>query len=280
MAEVGVEHARAVVAHPHRRAERHVVLRASHRAQPDDRLVTVEHEGGEVHQVSHMSCRRGAHGGLGDHRAAVAVADEHHRPIEGVDHVGDVLGVAVEVAERQGGRAVAGQVDRERRDAPIDRARLWSADQHQAPCHAPWTRTTRGEDGTASVMLRIVAQRRQVSDSEWFGRAGRMGATRDRPGRPGSGASVAADGQRVGHRARQLAVLEVEPADGRGGDDHGDDEGGLTDDGGQQECGGRGEDADHEREPAAGCPVDPQSSPVSAVVGGPSAAVPVADSCD
>jgi hypothetical protein len=52
------------------------------------------------------------HAGVGDHHAAVAVAHEQHRAVAGVEVCSRGIGVAVEIAERLGRLAVAGEVDR------------------------------------------------------------------------------------------------------------------------------------------------------------------------
>ncbi len=58
-------------------------------------------------------------GCFGDHCAAIAVTDEHHGRAERAEHIGDVLGIAVQIGEGSCGGAVPGKVDRVGRNAEV-----------------------------------------------------------------------------------------------------------------------------------------------------------------
>ncbi len=76
------------------------------------RLAFVERERSEVHEVTH----RRMHACLGDHCAAVRVAEQHARTLDRVEHLAHPSGVGVQVTERTWICAVTGKVDRDRRD--------------------------------------------------------------------------------------------------------------------------------------------------------------------
>ncbi len=84
--------------------------------------------------------------GVGDRGAAVRVAHEQHRAVDVVERGAERVTVAVEIGERSGIVAVAGQVERDDRDAgvsqPVD-------DGLPAPRAVPGTVHQHHRDGLA-----------------------------------------------------------------------------------------------------------------------------------
>jgi hypothetical protein len=82
--------------------------------ESDHALAVVEGERGQVDEMGDVGVEAR---GLGDHGAAVAVADQYGGPLDQVEDVGDGSCITVQIGERSGGDAVSGQVDRVRRNA-------------------------------------------------------------------------------------------------------------------------------------------------------------------
>lgn len=81
-------------------------------------LTLVQTKCGEVHEVfdTGASDATEPRGRFGDDRAAIGVADEHDRSCQRGDDVDHMVGIAVEVAERQDRSPVPRQVDCQRGD--------------------------------------------------------------------------------------------------------------------------------------------------------------------
>ncbi len=118
----GVERGGRPVSRRHHRSGQVDVVSLERTEAPEDRFAVVECECSEVAEVADVVA---SGGDLGDDSAAVAVSDEGHRPGtsggEMVEQRRHGSGIVVEAADRFGGGAVTGQVDRERCDAaPIE----------------------------------------------------------------------------------------------------------------------------------------------------------------
>jgi len=72
------------------------------------RLALVEGQRAEIDEVAH----RGVVTGLGDHRAAVGVAEQDDIALDRVEHATDPVGITMEVREGAGVSTMAGEVDR------------------------------------------------------------------------------------------------------------------------------------------------------------------------
>ena len=104
------------------------VLPGNMRAERERALPRLRRERGHVHQAGDLG-RVGGH--VGDDGAAVGVADEQHRPVDGAHHVGDGLRVGGEPAQRVRGGDDPVVVLLEHVDDPVPAGRLGERPVHQ-----------------------------------------------------------------------------------------------------------------------------------------------------